>query len=218
MNLETDLLMSRVVDGEASTEEWLRLTTIANAQPSLWRDIAEAQREHAVLQAHVGHAGAIADRVDLETDDMVDGAGIDQHGPLRRMAWSGWAVAALIGVAASVQVFRPATPLNNATTVTNAQAGLPNPIPAIQNARAALDTYLDLGRESGDVIAELPTKTLVETRPAPDGNGYELLYIRQILERTRVPDLYEYDGQNEFGQPTITRVQQPGTSGSAGAL
>ena len=51
----------------------------------------------------------------------------------------------------------------------------------------------------------MPERVLIETRPSETGRGYELLYLRQILERTVVPDLYKFYGQDEMGRPTLVR-------------
>ncbi|MCA9295045.1 MAG: hypothetical protein KC983_00980, partial [Phycisphaerales bacterium] len=130
-----------------------------------------------------------------------------------RASWSGWSVAALVAMAAAVQWFLPASPQAPTESIS---AGAPNEIKAgvgnvipVRSTQQALRDYIDLGKESGDVIAELPTKVLVETRPSPTGEGYELLYLRQILERTYVPSLYEFEGQSEAGQATLTRLAEP---------
>ena len=55
-------------------------------------------------------------------------------------------------------------------------------------------------------MMEMPTRVLVESRPADGGNGYEVLYLRQVLERTVVPDLYRFDGRDERGVATLVRA------------
>ncbi|NUQ68803.1 MAG: hypothetical protein HUU18_11065, partial [Phycisphaerales bacterium] len=60
----------------------------------------------------------------------------------------------------------------------------------IRSASDALQEYLDRGRQDGLVIGELPDKVLVQTRPIGNGGGMEVVYLRQIVERTRVDDLY----------------------------
>jgi hypothetical protein len=227
---ETELLLSRIVDGEASSIEWNRLKELARTNSDLWRDIAEAQREHLVIVRYVDQSMRTADRVEAPVGNRrherdPHGAGVGDAfdigtrrattGFASRASWSGWSVAALIAIAAAFQWFVPATPQapnNSMGTIGNSgpdqhQAGV-NVLP-VRSSQQALRDYIDLGRESGDVIAELPTKVLVETRPSPTGEGYELLYLRQILERTHVPSLYEFEGQSEAGQATLTRLAEP---------
>jgi hypothetical protein len=82
----------------------------------------------------------------------------------------------------------------------------------VSTADEAWNAYIAKGRESGAVVGEMPAKVLIESRPNPSGEGYELLYLRQVVERTIVPDLYQYTGQDESGRPTPVRYQ-PQTGG-----
>jgi len=54
-------------------------------------------------------------------------------------------------------------------------------------------------------VEELPAM-MIETVPAEDGNGYDVLYLRQTLERVRVNGVYQL-ARDEHGQPapTLTR-------------
>jgi hypothetical protein len=36
-----------------------------------------------------------------------------------------------------------------------------------------------------------------------------VIYLRQVIERAVVPDLYQIDGMDERGQPTLARYRQP---------
>ncbi len=42
--LDRDLLVSRVVDGVASSADWAALDDLARTESSIWRDLAQAQR------------------------------------------------------------------------------------------------------------------------------------------------------------------------------
>jgi hypothetical protein len=61
----------------------------------------------------------------------------------------------------------------------------------------------------GDVLADFPA-VLVGSRPAPDGSGHELYYLRQWLERARVQpgQLYEVN-HNDLGQRVAVPVTGP---------
>jgi hypothetical protein len=56
----------------------------------------------------------------------------------------------------------------------------------------------------------LPDKVLIRATPLAlkDGSiGYEIFYVRQILERAQVPDLYTFGAtQDELGRATIQPV------------
>jgi hypothetical protein len=97
-------------------------------------------------------------------------------------------------------------PGSNSNSGSNVQAvGLLSDATADQ----AWNAYLAKGREAGLVVAEVPTKILIESRPAPSGEGVELLYLRQVVERTIVPDLYEFTGKDERGLPAPTKYTPP---------
>ena len=65
------------------------------------------------------------------------------------------------------------------------------------------------GQKAGSVVGEVPTKAMVEVRPAENGQGYEVIYIRQILERVHVPELYRATGVDDRGQPRLVPAEMP---------
>ena len=116
--------------------------------------------------------------------------------------WSGWAIAAVFTiawVAGILNLVQSTTPQPIGTPVA-AEAGF-----AGASASDLFAAYLDKGRQEQFVIAEVPERILIETRPADSGRGYELVYVRQIIERTVVPDLYQFHSQDEMGRPTLVR-------------
>ena len=62
------------------------------------------------------------------------------------------------------------------------------------------------GKEEGRVIGELPDRVLVNSTEAPDGKGYEVVFVRQIMEKTRVDDLYKVSS-DEGGNPHPVKVR-----------
>lgn len=204
------LLISRVIDGDCSDQEWREFETLADANPMIWRNLAQEHRDHQTLSRAVNHAVAVADCVPLSRTMAEDHSGnySIMHERLRRAGtWSGWmAAAAVIAVFVIVRFNdsnRLGSDTHNGPVVK--QAGLLSDATADQ----AWDAYLAKGREAGSVVAEVPTKILIESRPAPSGEGYELLYLRQVVERTIVPDLYEFTGQDERGMPVPTQYTPP---------
>lgn len=85
-------------------------------------------------------------------------------------------------------------------------AAAPDAVTASLSASDALDLYLERGRDEGRVVEERPDRVLVGSRPAADGTGYEVLYIRQILERAVVPELFVPTGADEEGRPVMRRL------------
>jgi len=63
--LDVERLIGRVVDGEASPEEWQRFVRRATDDPALWQRLAEEQRLDVVLRRGVADAIAAAAEVDL---------------------------------------------------------------------------------------------------------------------------------------------------------
>lgn len=191
MNIDSDILISRVVDGEASDADWAELSRLAGEQPGLWRVLAEAQHEQADLIEQVAGAIAVAETVEAPVrQHMVRSL---THRTRVAAAWGGWIAAGL----ALAWTGTHRAPIDNAP-----QAGILN----VGTPSEALGTYLDRGRQAGQVIGELPQKILVQSSPASDGNGYEIMYIRQILERAVVSDMYRFD-QDEIGRVVPVPVQ-----------
>jgi anti-sigma factor RsiW len=209
-NARLDILISRAVDGEIAADEWLELEAAAATDPSVWRQYAQSQRDQLVLCSAVEAATAVADRIDLPSVHIARNND-ESHSAFRFNrfgAWTGWAVAALVAIVATARLNQTATvPPIDSTHTAGIGAG------AFQSASDAFQAYIDKGRESGQVVGEMPGRVLVETRPVATGSGYEVIFIRQVMERTIVPDLYQVNGRDEAGRPTLVRYQQnPGSA------
>jgi hypothetical protein len=188
-----EILISRVVDGEATSRDWEDFRVLADRDPTLWRELAEYQHDHAELSAMVASAVAIADEVDAPAHIHMEQSMLQR---LRIVgAWGGWAAAAAVGLTWAI-----AAPLSGPREFPEQRANL------ISTPAQFLQGYLERGKEEGRVIGELPDKLLVQTRRTEDGNGYEVIYIRQIYERAFVHDLFTF-GVDEAGQPVPVRVQ-----------
>ena len=188
-----EILMSRVVDGEATAADWESFRQIAESDPTLWREMAEHQRDHHELSAMVASAIAIADEVEAPAHAHMEQRMVSR---LRIVgAWGGWAAAAAVALMWTAGQLNP-TP----TVPQNNTAGLNIPTGDL------LSRYLEQGKKSGQVVGELPDKVLIETRPVQSGDGYEVYYIRQIIEKARVPDLYTF-GTDDTGQAVPVRIE-----------
>lgn len=207
-----DLLISHVVDGESTAEQWRELEALAALEPRLWRDLAEAQRDAAALRSALRIAGDVADRVGLpasvdapnERDSYEIHAYHHPHLRFNRFgAWTGWLIAAMVMIVATIQY---QTNRGSIAPTDNAQLG-GGIIPVSSADR--FNQYLEAGQKDGSVLGEVPGKMLVESRPAPSGQGFEVIYVRQVVERAIVPDLYKIDGTDDRGQATLARYRQP---------
>lgn len=202
-NVDNEILVSRVIEPDATSEEWDELTAAAISNPTLWRRTAEALRDHHAMTRAVNASIAIADDVSttsrtsrLEHRLAVDAAPSQRPQLLR---WSGWAVAALVALA-WVSGLSNVQPTGNGY-----QAGIGS---QVVSAADLLERYLVQGRREGRVFDEVPEKIFVQSRPSPTGDAVEVIFIRQILERMTLPDLYQYEGQDESGRPTLVRFNR----------
>lgn len=202
-NENEQLMVSRVIEPDATSEQWDELTAAAISNPTLWRRTAEALRDHQAMTRAVNRSIAIAEDVSTtpRTDRLAHRLAVDSA-PSERpqlLRWSGWAVAALVALA-WVGGLRTVQPTGNGF-----QAGTGS---QVLSAADLLDRYLVQGRREGRVFDEVPEKILVQSRPSPTGNAVEVIFIRQILERMTLPDLYQYEGEDESGRPTLVRFTQ----------
>ena len=68
MNEDRDLLISLIASADASPEQWQQLTERAADDADLWREVAVAQRQHALMSQAMDRAVSVADDVPLPAD------------------------------------------------------------------------------------------------------------------------------------------------------
>lgn len=201
-----DLLISRVADGEASEQDWQDLGVLAERRPELWKDLAQAQRQHGELSLAVNVALAGTEGVGLSPAQHMRGGVM--RGPLAGFGalrgWGGWLVAASLGVvmltgwrAGSGQTLNPSGTLGGRLQASG--------IPAGWTSEDVARAYVLRGQDEGRVYGELPERLLLEARPRENGSGYDVTYVRQFVERAQVKDLMKF-GQDEAGQRMPVRV------------
>jgi hypothetical protein len=61
-----------------------------------------------------------------------------------------------------------------------------------------LGRYVQSGREQGSVFGVMPERVVLHSTPLEDGKGYEVYFVRQIVERAHVPAFYRL-GIDELG-------------------
>lgn len=194
-----DILVARVVDGEATSEDWRELRTIAADDQAIWAEIAEQQDLKRELDVAVEDAISAAERVALP---MHQHASVAPNRRLRlALTAGGWLAAACVGVA-WIAGTTPQQTINPTDTGEIRTAGITSPI---NSAADALARYMELGKESGEVIGELPTSLVLQRTPTDDGR-YEVVYLRQIVEKTYVDNVYE-TATDDAGQTFIVPKQ-----------
>jgi hypothetical protein len=195
-----DLLISRVIDGRASTSDWDRFRALAANEPGVWTELAHTQEQHEMVRDEVNALVRLADRVELP------GGIIDEEGTRRRLSfvskWGGWAIAAALLVVWSLGMPNVSTP--GGTQI----AGIPGIGLNEAEPEQAFERYLESGQKSGQVIAEMPEQVVVETKPLPDGT-IEVIYLRQVIERRVIDHAYRML-QDETGNavPVPVKVER----------
>ncbi len=212
---QIDLLISRIADGEATTQDWSAFSALAEKSPAAWRHLAQAQRDHQSLSLAVGVALHAADRVDLPSRHAADSflhreRGISPSHRIRQ--YGGWAVAAAVALAwigvNGGQFTLPAGKSRGTETANIIPAGYFK----VDSSDDALQLYRDKGKSDGRFIAEVPV--LLESSPAVTGKGYEVVYVRQFVERARVDNLLRF-AQDETGKLIPVKVNISGRAGQA---
>lgn len=234
VGVDREVLISRVVEGRAEASDWMRLRALAGSDLDIWNDLALSQAQASALSRELEGALARVQDVALPAvgADRTERLGVlhlggERWGGERAVAVAGhrvrtalpWALAACLGLALFTQMNLPArvTPVPGAGGVatmgtSGASLGPSVMTPGYSSPDDALAEYLRLGKEQGQVVAELPQRVVVESRPAPGGAGYEVLYLRQVLERAVVSDLYR-TGVDDAGRRVLLPASVPGAGG-----
>ncbi|MGE3108044.1 MAG: hypothetical protein AB7G11_00205 [Phycisphaerales bacterium] len=197
-----EVLISRIVDHEDSDAAWQQLSRLAAADPTVWRDLALSQRHQTELARAVTVALRGADQIDLPPALPAR----RRQGPTYSLSrWSGWAVAAVLGLAWAGAMFGNLPGSGDAA---------PGPVTAgwqPANSQEALSKYLEVGQRDGCVVGEVPQVLMIQSRPTPNGN-VEVFFLRQFMERRIVPDVYQV-GQDEGGRPVAVPISQTRSGG-----
>ncbi|MFG0246972.1 MAG: hypothetical protein ACF8MF_13065 [Phycisphaerales bacterium JB052] len=185
-----DLLISRVIDGRASTNDWDRFRALASREPEIWCELAETQEQHEAVRCELAGAVAAADQVDLPVGPVDDTHTRQRLGIVGK--WGGWAMAAALLLAWSMgSPVLPTTadPGDGAQTAGLPVGGLGGIGLTEAEPEQAFEQYMSAGQRTGRVIAEMPEQVVVDTTPRPDGT-IEVLYLRQVIERRVIDQAY----------------------------
>lgn len=204
-----ELAISRVVDRRATRTDWDALEKASASEPGLWRELALTQRDHALLGEAVRAEIAVADGSSLPVSDTSGLAEREErlamfrHRTLRASGWAGWAVAAAL-----VLAFIGNRNYNARNAASTNAAGFNPDIRALAGKLPAdqlRDLYMAKGKQDGVVVGEGPNRIVQRVEKMPDGAGYQVIYIRPIIERETVENFYRLSN-DEAGQPRAIRV------------
>ncbi|MEM9372659.1 MAG: hypothetical protein AAGA55_03365 [Planctomycetota bacterium] len=194
-----DLLISRVIDAEASADDWSAFRTLAESDPDVWRDLADAQQQNEVLGEAFRETIHVADSVDLPeliADDRPFQRRLDSIG-----RWGGWAAAAAVLLVWSTG-FRGTAPGQGLGVQGAGYMG--GPALAEASPDQAMERYIEAGRRAGSVVGEVPDRLVIETIPQRDGS-IEVVYLRQIVER-RITDQVYRESMTDSGATVPVRI------------
>ncbi len=204
---ERDVLITRVIDGAATSDDWATFRATAAHDPSIWAQLARTQQIHETMCQRVQSELAAADRIELP-GGLIDDRPV--HARLDMVSrWGGWAAAIAIMV---VWIFGQSSPMDISNEHNPVKAGMPGSGILLDQAKPdqAFDQYLSSGQTLGQVIGEMPDRIVIETRPMPDGT-IEVLYLRQIIERRVIDHAYR-EMRDETGNVFPVPVKlSPGT-------
>ena len=80
----------------------------------------------------------------------------------------------------------------------------------VRTMEDAVQDYLELGAQDERVLGEVPQRVLLDSRALDARQGYEVIYIRQFVERAVVDDLMRFQRTtDEFGRPVVTPATWP---------
>lgn len=186
---DIDLLLSRAVSGDRDALSAVRAR--GASEPALLDELAMWQADELRLARAAREITAIADRV--EPPEAASG---------RARTWRhgiGWGVAALIALAWISQSVAPRTP----TAPRESVAGFPG----FASSDAAYDAYLEKARADGVIFGDVAPPTIIGSRELAGGEGFEVLIMRQIVERRKLPELYRVVPVDETGRlaPIVIR-------------
>jgi hypothetical protein len=232
-----DTLIARIVDREAGPTDFDGFADLVRETPAAISDLLAALRLDNELRAGVAAELNRVDRIELP---------LPGHGRVARIErlprgarWTGWAAAAVIamcwigsGLVESLPTHvtdpvaridgergAPGAPGAHGAEQSPGLAFDPSAVPAGPRPRHPAGSFGDgpgsASLASDQVVGELPMQ-VVETRPAADGQGYEVLYVKRLLQRTRVGSVYSL-GLDEQGQPAPVAVD-PSLFASADSL
>jgi hypothetical protein len=200
-----DILISQIVDAEGGPGAWSEFAKLAGDEPGAWRDLALAQRDYAALALAVAPQLARAERIQLPDPSLE----LPVHTTYRISRWAGWATAAALALTWLGTQFSALNTSRSADLQNNLAGLLPVGSMQVDSPQDAITAYKQLGQQSGTVLGELPDRVIIESRPLAGGRGFEVVYLRQFMERAQVPELFQVTRDDSGQQGMLLPVAQP---------
>lgn len=189
-----DLFFDRFAEGSFDSHDVVELGALMSADADARTRFDLAMRGHRTSEASLERAAEAAARVAVSTvpSRLTSRATAGRRcRPIVARRWragalSGWAAAIVLGTLALL----------------NGRGGGASGV-VEGGADTLLARYLSQGAAQGSVVGELPRLTL-SVSPVEGGAGYDVLFVRRLLERATVDDVYRL-GLDEHGRPALVQ-------------
>lgn len=204
-DIDRDVLIARVVDGEASARDWETLKDLASRDQTVWAELSETQRAHDELVRAVERATAPAACVELPEVD-VPVVNVTQRRLDAVSKFGGWAAAAAIVLVGYVGLRMPQFQQAPDETMTGSM------IPVATTPEEAANRYLALQDDSGAFLRELPEQVILGYEPGESGRT-RVYKVRQLVVVDEVDEVLQR-AKDEFGNTVEVpvRVARPGSA------
>ena len=193
---DEDVLISRVVDAEATSGDWEALGQIAVRDPEIWERLAQAQYLEAKLREAVDVAETVAEEVELSFLQSERPKSRWSH---RLVRAGGWAAALLMAVlwwtvdeSPDVESPSDGAPTKHQTAVD-------------RDSDSIYSEYVRRGLEEGRLVQELPRLVMSTKSTGQEGSDVEVVYMRRLLERVVVDNFFRL-GIDDRGHPVSVPV------------
>jgi len=181
--MDTDeILISRIVDRDDRPEDWVELDRIAARDPGAWDRLVTGLRHAAALRAAGAELLDGLERIEAPVRPRPRRIG-------RVLRWSAVAASLIVAVWFGLT-----------GSGSDGTAGRTSD-PDARRPAVAPDRPAAAPPPEGRLVREL-TPVMLRSRPASDGEGVEVLYLRRLIERHVVPSLYGI-GRDEYGRPVL---------------
>ncbi|MEY3142006.1 MAG: hypothetical protein RLY21_499 [Planctomycetota bacterium] len=186
---DLDILLSRAVAGDREALAAVRAR--AASEPAILEELAMWQADELRMARVARELESVADRTELPPAK-----------PAGERAWRlglGWAVAAVIALAWISQTVFP----RSAEPVRANVAGFPG----FATADDAFDAYVDKARADGVIYGNVAPPAIIGSRELGGDEGFEIIVVRQVVERRRVPEMFRLVPVDESGvlAPVVIR-------------
>lgn len=189
---DLDILLSRAVSGDR--DAFAAVCARAATEPALLEELAAWQADELRLARAARDLESIADRAELPPAESARGRSW--------RAGLGWAAAAAIAIAWISQSVLP----QDAGPARENVAGF-DPFTGFATSDDAFDAYVDKARQDGVIYGDVAPPTIIGSRELGGDEGFEILVVRQIIERRRVPEMFRLVPVDESGAlaPVVIR-------------